>query len=67
MPWVNQEKCIACGVCFKICPVDAIYWWNAKAKIDNNNCKKCGKCMETCKQEAIRPDSEPQVEKRKEN
>jgi len=33
MPWIKPQVCIACGVCLKECPVDAIYWWNAKAKM----------------------------------
>jgi len=60
MPWIKPQLCIACGGCLKECPVDAIYWWNAKAKIDKANCNGCGKCLEVCEQEAVRPDSEPE-------
>jgi len=62
MPWVKQNDCTGCSICFKECPVDAIYWWNAKAKIDRNNCLQCGTCQEICQQGAIRDDSEPEVE-----
>ena len=24
MPWVDEEKCVACGVCVEECPVEAI-------------------------------------------
>lgn len=60
MPWVKQKNCTACGNCFKECPVDAIYWWNAKAKIDLKNCTKCGICLEVCENGAIFDDSVPE-------
>ena len=60
MPWIKPQICMACGICLKECPVDAIYWWNAKAKIDKGNCTGCGTCLDICEQGAVRPDSEPE-------
>lgn len=58
MPWINQNKCIGCEACVKICPVGAISIKNGKAAIDQKKCIKCGKCLTVCSEEAIRPNSE---------
>lgn len=58
MPWINQEKCIGCGVCVNSCPVDAISIKDGKAIIDQNRCTFCGNCFSACPHEVIRPNSE---------
>ena len=48
-PEVDNEKCIGCGVCSKICPEKSIQInKNKKAEIDYNYCKGCGICAEEC-------------------
>jgi len=46
---IDEEKCIGCSKCTRVCPVDAI---TGKIKepyiIDNKKCIKCGACQETC-------------------
>jgi NADH-quinone oxidoreductase subunit F len=46
---IIAEKCKACGLCRKACPVDAI-WGEKKVPhvIDQNKCIKCGACLEVC-------------------
>ena len=46
---INVEKCRACGLCRKACPVDAI-WGEKKTPhvIDQSKCIKCGACLEAC-------------------
>ena len=58
MPWIDEKKCIGCGICVKICPVDAISMKNGKAIIDQEKCIHCGKCRPDCPVEAIRHNSE---------
>ena len=58
MPWVDKEKCIACGICVGVCPVDAIEIEDETARIDMEECIKCGKCHEVCPENAVRHDKE---------
>ena len=53
LPEVLKEKCIACGVCMKWCPTDAITIKNGKASIDENKCIGCGECTVVCKVGAV--------------
>ena len=58
MPWVDQEKCVGCGVCISSCPVDAISMENDKATVRQDKCIFCGECFSACPQGAIWPNSE---------
>jgi len=58
MPWVNEEMCVACGVCVEECPVGAISMVDETARIDDEECIRCGRCHDTCPEEAVRHDSE---------
>ena len=58
MPWVDEEKCVACGICVEECPVDAIEMKDGTAWIDMDECIKCGKCHEVCPENAVRHDKE---------
>ncbi|ADR18497.1 RnfABCDGE type electron transport complex subunit B [Calditerrivibrio nitroreducens] len=48
-----KVACIACKLCQKNCPVDAITVENNLAYIDPNKCINCGKCKEVCPTKAI--------------
>jgi len=58
MPWVDEEKCIACGICVQECPIDAISMEGGKAEIDMGKCIHCGTCHSVCPREAVRHDGE---------
>ena len=53
---VDKDKCIGCGTCVAICPVEAISFVDGKAKIDRNKCIHCGSCEASCPVRAIKLD-----------
>lgn len=47
--YIDPEKCQACGICFRRCPVEAIVGGkNQIHVIDQEKCIKCGTCFEVC-------------------
>ncbi len=59
---VKEESCIACGLCMKRCPMDAIELkFSAKATnkfrkavvVDTGLCVGCGVCVHKCKPKAV--------------
>lgn len=55
---VDTEKCLGCGLCVSICPVQAISLEDKKAIIDHKKCNACMQCANQCPVEAIRQISE---------
>lgn len=46
---VNQEECVACGSCVKVCPMSAIQIYKGLyAKVDSNKCIGCSMCAKEC-------------------
>lgn len=53
-PRVKEEKCIACGTCVRVCPVEAVsIREGGKAVIDTETCIGCGECVAVCPVQAI--------------
>jgi NADH:ubiquinone oxidoreductase subunit F (NADH-binding)/(2Fe-2S) ferredoxin len=51
---IDEEKCVGCAACKKICPEDAILGELKKVhRIDPEKCVKCGLCKDVCKFDAI--------------
>ncbi len=50
---ISEEKCVGCGACVPVCPVDAITQEGDKYKIDADLCVDCGACAGECPSEAI--------------
>jgi NADH:ubiquinone oxidoreductase subunit F (NADH-binding)/(2Fe-2S) ferredoxin/NAD-dependent dihydropyrimidine dehydrogenase PreA subunit len=47
--YIDPDKCRACMICLKQCPVDAIDGGKKKIHIiDQEKCTKCGTCFEVC-------------------
>lgn len=54
---IDQEKCVRCGMCKKICPHDAIIELD-KYKVKKQRCIGCSQCAEKCPKQAIEMISE---------
>jgi len=52
-PYINNEKCIGCGVCLKNCNYNAISIINGKAFIDSDKCVGCAMCRAVCQTNAV--------------
>ena len=51
---VDEEKCIGCGECVDICPVEVYEMQNEKSvPINAEECVGCESCIEVCEQETI--------------
>ncbi len=47
--FVDENFCVACGCCAKVCPMSAIHVPNGiMAKVDLQKCVGCGKCAKEC-------------------
>ncbi|MGL5314996.1 MAG: 4Fe-4S dicluster domain-containing protein [Peptostreptococcaceae bacterium] len=57
IPTINEETCVNCGKCVKVCPIDAISQTieNDKkiTKIDTDRCLGCGVCVRNCNKKSI--------------
>jgi pyruvate formate lyase activating enzyme len=50
---VYPAKCIQCGDCIPVCPVNAIHLVDKKPVIDRSICNVCGKCADVCNAQAL--------------
>jgi len=65
MTYVVIENCIKCKYmdCVEVCPVDCFYEGENMLVIHPDECIDCGVCEPECPAEAIKPDTEPGLEK----
>lgn len=52
-PYVNEDACVGCGRCIKICAHDAPSITDGKAFIDLDKCVGCGRCIGVCPMDAV--------------
>lgn len=47
--YVNENDCVACGCCVKVCPLGAIRVFRGiAARVDEEKCVGCGQCVREC-------------------
>jgi len=47
---INKDRCTACSMCMRVCPVEAITGTRAeKYTINPEKCISCGQCFDVCK------------------
>jgi ferredoxin len=65
MTYVVNESCIKCKYmdCVEVCPVDCFYEGENMLVIHPDECIDCGVCVPECPVDAIKPDTEPDLEK----
>ena len=53
-PEVDAEKCVGCGECVEICPVEIYELKDEKSVVvKEEECLGCESCVEVCEQKAI--------------
>jgi NAD-dependent dihydropyrimidine dehydrogenase PreA subunit len=66
---ITEDKCIECGQCSTLCPVNAISFGNgeetipkseSRARIDEKMCLGCGVCVNNCPTGALYLESRPE-------
>lgn len=64
MTYVVTDGCIACKYtdCVEVCPVDCFYEGENMLVIHPDECIDCGVCEPECPVDAIRPDTEPDLD-----
>ena len=53
MAYAISDKCVACGKCKDVCPVEAISKGEKQYTINAETCVSCGQCVDVCPSEAI--------------
>ncbi len=65
MTYIVNDNCIKCKYmdCVEVCPVDCFYEGENMLVIHPDECIDCGVCEPECPVDAIKPDTEPGLEK----
>ncbi|MVA24297.1 ferredoxin FdxA [Agrobacterium vitis] len=65
MTYIVTDNCIRCKYtdCVEVCPVDCFYEGENFLAINPDECIDCGVCEPECPAEAIKPDTEPGLDK----
>ena len=49
----NQEKCISCGKCRQVCPMNVDMTDNSRKRLNGTECILCMECVKTCPRKAL--------------
>lgn len=49
----DEEKCIDCGICKNVCPMDVDMMDNSRKRMNGTECILCMKCIDACPQNAL--------------
>jgi len=52
-PTFYKDKCVGCGECEKVCPVEAIHMEDDKSVLNREKCIGCASCVAACPNEAL--------------
>ena len=65
LTYIVNDSCIRCKFmdCVEVCPVDCFYEGENMLVIHPDECIDCGVCEPECPVDAIKPDTEPGLEK----
>jgi len=50
---INEQKCVSCLACVRVCPADAVAVDGASVRIVDEACIRCGICVPACPHDAI--------------
>ena len=50
----DSEKCVSCGLCKKVCPMDVDMTDNSRKRRNGTECILCMECKKACPKEALR-------------
>ena len=45
---LNLAKCMLCGGCVPVCPLNLITCYTTTLEININDCTECGECVNVC-------------------
>lgn len=49
----NKEKCVSCGKCKKVCPMEVDMTDNSRKRLNGTECILCFKCIDECPKKAL--------------
>jgi len=52
-PFYTTDKCVGCGLCERLCPLNRIHMVDGRPKWDDIKCAHCMACLGNCPKEAI--------------